>query len=270
MKANNTLNYTFLSLGAVIIIVPFLWMVAISVSSTHTVSSLDVGQFFKSLHFSSFSKLFLEYSVSIYIINSFIVSLFSTLGQVILCALSGYIFARAEFKYKNIIFIVYLATMMMPVQATIIPQYILVSKMGLTNTYLGLIIPGLFAAFGTFLMKQHFSSIPKAIEEAAILDGIPPLKIFFYIMLPLVKPGLAVLTVMSFMASWNDYLWPLMVASDQGHTTLPLFLAQLQGAWYVDYSVLMAGTLISVIPILIVYLSAQKHFIQSVASVGVK
>ncbi len=111
-------------------------------------------------------------------------------------------------------------------------------------------------------MKQHFSSIPKAIEEAAILDGISPLKIFFYIMLPLVKPGLAVLTVMSFMASWNDYLWPLLVVSDKSKTTLPLFLSQLQGAWYVDYSVLMAGTLVSITPILIVYILAQKHFVQ--------
>ena len=184
--------------------------------------------------------------------------------------MSGFVFARIDFKHKEKIFILYLATMMIPVQATVIPQYILINKMGLINTYAGLFLPGLFNAFGTFLIRQYFMGVPKALEEAACLDGAGYIRIFFQIMLPLAKTGLAVLAVTSFMGAWNDFLWPLLVASDDLHTTLPLFLSQLQGRWYVDWSVLMGATLISVLPILIVYLFAQRYFIEGVQNTGIK
>ena len=264
------LIYLLLVLGSIIMIVPFGWMVIVAFTKPDITYQMTLENVLDSLSVNSFHTLFSEYNVVRYILNSIIVSVISTTGQILVCAMSGFVFARIDFKHKEKIFILYLATMMIPVQATVIPQYILINKMGLINTYVGLFLPGIFNAFGTFLMRQYFMSIPKALEEAACLDGAGYIRIFFQIMLPLTKPGLAVLAVTSFMGAWNDFLWPLLVASDDLHTTLPLFLSQLQGRWYVDWSVLMGATLISVVPILIVYLFAQRYFIEGVQNTGIK
>ncbi|HIW42990.1 MAG TPA: carbohydrate ABC transporter permease [Candidatus Mediterraneibacter vanvlietii] len=264
------LIYLLLVLGAIVMIIPFGWMVIVAFTKPDITYQMTIENILNSLSLNSFKTLFTEYSMVRYALNSIIVSVISTAGQILLCAMSGFVFARIDFKHKEKIFILYLATMMIPVQATVIPQYILINKMGLVNTYVGLFLPGIFNAFGTFLMRQYFMSIPKALEEAACLDGAGYIRIFFQIMLPLAKTGLAVLAVTSFMGAWNDFLWPLLVSSDDLHTTLPLFLSQLQGRWYVDWSVLMAATLISVIPILIVYLFAQKYFIEGVQNTGIK
>ena len=264
------LIYLLLVLGAVVMIVPFGWMVIVAFTKPDITYQMTLENILDSLSVNSFKTLFTQYSMVRYALNSIVVSVISTAGQILLCAMSGFVFARIDFKHKEKIFILYLATMMIPVQATVIPQYILVNKMGLVNTYVGLFLPGIFNAFGTFLMRQYFMSIPKALEEAACLDEAGYVRIFFQIMLPLTKTGLAVLAVTSFMGAWNDFLWPLLVSSDDLHTTLPLFLSQLQGRWYVDWSVLMGATLISVIPILIVYLFAQKYFIEGVQNTGIK
>ncbi|WP_315079085.1 carbohydrate ABC transporter permease [uncultured Clostridium sp.] len=263
-------GYLLLTLGAMAMIVPFLWMVVVAFTKPDITYNMSISNILNSFSLKQFKTLFSDYPISIYLFNSILVAVISSLGQVLICSMSGYIFARVDFKHKDKLFILYLATMMIPVQATIIPQYIIMNKFSLINTYAGLILPGLFNAFGTFLMRQYFMNIPKAIEEAAYLDGAGQLRVFFKIMLPLVKPGLAVLSVMSFMGAWNDFLWPLLVSSDEIHTTLPLFLSQLQGRWYVDWSILMAATLISVTPIMIVYLFAQRYFIEGVQSSAVK
>lgn len=262
--------YLLLILGAAIMIVPFLWMIIVAFTKPDITYQMTVNNVLNSLSLNNFKALFSEYKILLYAMNSILVSVMSTAGQVLICAMSGFVFARIDFKHKEKIFILYLATMMIPVQATVIPQYILINKLGLVNTYVGLFLPGIFNAFGTFLMRQYFMAIPKALEEAACLDGAGYIRIFFRIMLPLTKTGLAVLAVTSFMGAWNDFLWPLLVASDDAHTTLPLFLSQLQGRWYVDWSVLMGATLISVVPILIVYLFAQKYFIEGVQNTGIK
>ena len=262
--------YILLALGAFIMIVPFGWMLIVAFTKPDITYQMTLENIISSLSLNNFRTLFSEYNMPRYVLNSVIVSVISTAGQILLCAMSGFVFARIDFKHKEKIFILYLATMMIPVQATVIPQYILINKMGLINTYVGLFLPGIFNAFGTFLMRQYFMGIPKALEEAACLDGAGYVRIFFQIMLPLAKTGIAVLAVTSFMGAWNDFLWPLLVASDEAHTPLPLFLSQLQGRWYVDWSVLMGATLISVLPILAVYLFAQKYFIEGVQNTGIK
>lgn len=262
--------YILLALGAFIMIVPFGWMLIVAFTKPDITYQMTLENIISSLSLNNFRTLFSEYNMPRYVLNSVIVSVISTAGQILLCAMSGFVFARIDFKHKEKIFILYLATMMIPVQATVIPQYILINKLGLINTYVGLFLPGIFNAFGTFLMRQYFMGIPKALEEAACLDGAGYVRIFFQIMLPLAKTGIAVLAVTSFMGTWNDFLWPLLVASDEAHTTLPLFLSQLQGRWYVDWSVLMGATLISVLPILAVYLFAQKYFIEGVQNTGIK
>lgn len=269
-KRKKLLIYVLLMLGAAIMIVPFGWMVIVAFTKPDITYQMTFENVIGSLSLNNFKTLFSEYSVLRYGFNSIFVSLISTAGQILVCAMSGFVFARIDFKHKDKIFLLYLATMMIPVQATVIPQYILINKLGLVNTYIGLFLPGIFNAFGTFLMRQYFMSVPKALEEAACLDGAGYIRIFFQIMLPMAKTGVAVLAVTSFMGSWNDFLWPLLVASDDAHTTLPLFLSQLQGRWYVDWSVLMGATLISVIPILVVYLFAQKYFIEGVQNTGIK
>lgn len=262
--------YVLLILGAIIMIIPFGWMIIVAFTKPDITYQMTLSNVINSLSLDHFRSLFTEYNILRYAANSIIVSVVSTAGQILICAMSGFVFARIDFKHKEKIFILYLATMMIPVQATVIPQYILINKMGLINTYAGLFLPGLFNAFGTFLMRQYFMGVPKALEEAACLDGAGYIRIFFQIMLPLAKTGFAVLAVTSFMGAWNDFLWPLLVASDDLHTTLPLFLSQLQGRWYVDWSVLMGATLISVLPILIVYLFAQRYFIEGVQNTGIK
>lgn len=262
--------YVLLILGAIIMIIPFGWMIIVAFTKPDITYQMTLSNVINSLSLDHFKSLFTEYNILRYAANSIIVSVVSTAGQILICAMSGFVFARIDFKHKEKIFILYLATMMIPVQATVIPQYILINKMGLINTYVGLFLPGLFNAFGTFLMRQYFMGVPKALEEAACLDGAGYIRIFFQIMLPLAKTGFAVLAVTSFMGAWNDFLWPLLVASDDLHTTLPLFLSQLQGRWYVDWSVLMGATLISVLPILIVYLFAQRYFIEGVQNTGIK
>lgn len=272
MEANKkkVLIYLLLILGAAVMIIPFGWMLIVAFTKPDITYQMTLLNVFSSLSLNNFKTLFSDYSILRYAFNSIFVSVISTAGQILICAMSGFVFARIDFRHKEKIFILYLATMMIPVQATVIPQYILINKLGLVNTYVGLFLPGIFNAFGTFLMRQYFMGIPRALEEAACLDGAGYVRIFFQIMLPLAKTGLAVLAVTSFMGAWNDFLWPLLVASDDAHTTLPLFLSQLQGRWYVDWSVLMGATLISVLPILMVYLFAQKYFIEGVQNTGIK
>lgn len=198
--------YVLLILGAIIMIIPFGWMIIVAFTKPDITYQMTLSNVINSLSLDHFRSLFTEYNILRYAANSIIVSVVSTAGQILICAMSGFVFARIDFKHKEKIFILYLATMMIPVQATVIPQYILINKMGLINTYAGLFLPGLFNAFGTFLMRQYFMGVPKALEEAACLDGAGYIRIFFQIMLPLAKTGLAVLAVTSFMGAWNDFL----------------------------------------------------------------
>ncbi len=202
--------------------------------------------------------------------NSLLVAVLTTLGQIVFSTMAGYAFARMQFKGRDKLFLLYLATMMVPSQVTMIPQFILMKDFGWLNTYQALIIPGMFGVFGTFLMRQAMLSIPKELEEAAFMDGANHFIVFFKVCLPLVKPAIATLGIFTFMASWNNFLWPLIVTSSRDLATLPLGLSLLQGRWGTNWSLMMAGVVISVIPILAVYLFAQKYFIQGMTMSGMK
>ncbi len=269
-KKNNVVVYIMLILGAIVMIIPFVWMTIVAFTNQDITYNMTFKNVINAWSLDNFKNIFTSYNTDRYLFNSMFVAIVTTLGQILICSMSGFVFARIDFKHKDKIFLLYLATMMIPIQATIIPQYILMNKMNLINTFTALVLPGMFSAFGTFLMRQHFANIPKALEEAACLDGAGFIRVFFQVMLPLAKPGISVLAVTGFMAAWNDFLWPLLVSSDDTHTTLPLFLSQLQGRWYVNWSELMAATLISVIPILIVYLFAQRYFIEGIQNTGIK
>jgi multiple sugar transport system permease protein len=204
--------------------------------------------------------------------NSVLVALLTTLGQLVICSMSGYAFARFRFFGRDALFILYLATLMVPFAVIVTPLFIIVTKLGWTNSYLGLVVPVMFSAFGTFFMRQFFLSIPRELEEAATIDGASTLTIFWRIIVPITTPALATLAVLSFMGSWNSFLWPLLIVNDRDLMTLPVALSTLQGIYpgQTQWNIVMAGTVLATIPTIIVFLFAQRWVIEGVAGSGVK
>jgi multiple sugar transport system permease protein len=202
--------------------------------------------------------------------NSVFVAVLTTLGQILTCSMAAYAFARIQFKGSNVLFLLYLATLMIPSQVTITPLFILMRYLHWINTYQGLILPGVFSAFGTFMLRQFFLTIPKELEEAAFIDGASHWTVYRRIILPLARPALATLGVFSFMGAWNAFLWPLFVVRDLEMMTLPVGLSTLHGRWLTRWNLVMAGTVITVLPMLVVYLLAQKYFVRGVVMSGIK
>lgn len=266
----DVLVYMILILGSIIMIGPFAWMLSTSLKTVDATFIMPPEWIPKDITFSNYLKITEIFPMYKFLLNSIFVSVSSTLGQLLFCSMAAYAFARMEFKGRDALFLLYLGTLMVPSQVTLTPLFILMKKLDLANTYRALILPGMFSAFGTFLMRQFFLTIPKSLEEAAFIDGAGYIRVFFKIILPLSKTALATLGIFSFMASWNDFLWPLIITSDIGHMTLPLGLSSLQGRWTTNWNILMAGTLISIIPILIVYIFAQKYFIKGITLTGIK
>ncbi|NHM33622.1 carbohydrate ABC transporter permease [Neobacillus terrae] len=268
--AKKILFYLVLVLGAVIMIIPFVWMISTSLKTTGATMVLPPKLIPDELNFDNYKNVTEAFPVYRFLWNSFFVAIISTLGQILLCSMAAYAFSRLEFKGRDLIFLVYLATLMVPSQVTMTPQFILMKYLGWLDTYQGLILPGMFNAFGTFLLRQFFLGIPKELEEAAFMDGASHFRVFAQIIVPLAKPALATLAVFSFMQSWNNYLWPLIVVSNPKMMTLPLGLSLLQGRWETNWNLMMAGVVISVIPVLAVYLFAQRYFIQGITLSGMK
>lgn len=262
--------YFVLSLGALIMIVPFVWMVSTSLKTKGATMVFPPQILPETISWENYMRVAETFPIGKFLLNSALVSVVSTVGQLILASMAAYAFARLEFKGRDKLFFLYLATLMVPTQVTMTPQFILMKYLGWLNTYQGLIVPGLFSAFGTFLLRQFFLTIPKSLEEAAFMDGASHFRVYWQVILPLAKPALATLAVFAFMQSWNNFLWPLIVISDKGMMTLPLGLSMLQGRWETDWNLMMAGVVISVIPILAVYLFAQKYFIQGITLSGLK
>lgn len=262
--------YSTISLGALIMIIPFLWMLSTSIKDQGATMTLPPQFIPETITLTNYAQVAETFPIWKFLFNSFFVAVTSTLGQLLLCSMAAYAFSRLHFKGRETLFLIYLATLMVPMQVTMTPQFILMKYLGWLDTYQGLILPGLFNAFGTFLLRQFFLGIPKSLEEAAFIDGASHFRVFFQIILPLSKPALATLAIFSFMQSWNNFLWPLIIVSNQDLMTLPLGLSILQGRWATDWNLLMAGVVISVIPILAVYLFAQKYFIKGITLSGIK
>ncbi len=262
--------YVPLTISALIMIVPFIWMVSTSLTTDQYVLSATPALIPQPATLNSYVQLFQLMNIGGMFINSLFVTTLTTLGQVLTSAMAAYAFARMQWRGRNVVFVLYLVTLMVPSQVTIVPLFILMRLLGWVNTYQALILPGLFSAFGTFLLRQSFSGIPRELEEAAFLDGASHFTVFRRVVLPLSGPGLATLTVFSFMGSWNAYLWPLFVARQDSMLTLPVGLARLQGQHLTQWNLVMAGAVISIIPIVIVYLFAQKSFVRGIALTGSK
>lgn len=262
--------YTILVISALFMIVPFLWMLSTSLKADQYVLTMPPQFFPRPLTPRSYIRLAELFPIGRMFFNSLFVATLTTSGQLLTSSMAAYAFARMRFRGSGVLFLLYLATLMIPFQVTITPLFILMRYLGWINTYQGLILPGVFSAFGTFLLRQFFLTIPRELEEAAFIDGASHWTVYWRIILPLAKPALATLGVFSFMGSWNAFLWPLFVVRDLELMTLPVGLATLHGRWLTQWNLVMAGTVITVLPMLAVYLLAQQYLVRGVVLSGIK
>lgn len=270
--ASRLLAYGVILLIIAVMIVPFMWILSTSLKPQAYILDSTPDLIPNPLSFEGYNGLAERIDLPRVAFNSTFVAVVGTAGQVVIAAMAAFAFARMEWRGRNVVFVVYLATMMIPAIVLVLPQFILVRSLGWMNTYSALIVPGLFSAFGTFLLRQALLTLPRDFEEAALVDGANPFTIFWRITLPLVQPSLATLIIFSFMGWWNAYLFPLFVARQPGVMTLPVALATLQGGprALTEWNLVMAGAVVAVLPILLVYLLAQRWFVAGVISSGVK
>ena len=210
------------------------------------------------------------YGFFVFYLNSIIVSVCVTIGTVFTSSLAAFAFARLRFPGRDYLFLGYLATLMVPAIVIMLPVYVLLSQLRMTNSYSALIVPVMFSAYGTFLLRQFFLTIPRELEDAAVIDGASPFAIYRYIVLPLSKPALATLTTFAFLHCWNDFLWPLMVVDRLALKTLPIGLAHFQDSYTTQYHLLMAASVVVMVPVLIVFILGQRYFVRGIALSGMK
>lgn len=264
------LRYVVLCAGGLLMIGPFLWMLSTSLKPTGVALSMPPQIIPRQPTLESYQRVAETVPILRMLMNSVIVTTFAVVGQLVTSALSAYAFARLHWRGRDAVFLLYLATLMVPAQVTITPLFILMQRLGWVDTYQGLIAPGLVSAFGTFLLRQAMLGVPREYEEAAFLDGGSHWTVFRHVALPIVQTSLATLTVFAVMGTWNSFLWPLFITRNERLMTLPVGLAMLHGRYTTEWSMVMAGSVITVLPIILVYLLAQRAFVRGVALSGLK
>ena len=266
----NTVVYVLMIAVALVMILPFLWMVSTSFKEMGQVLIFPPEWIPKPFVIHNYSEAWELAKFNLFFRNSAIVTLLTTAGQLVTCSLAAFAFARLEFPGRDQIFLIYLATMMIPTQVTLIPLYLLMKQFGWIDTFSGLIVPGIFSAYGTFMLRQFFIGIPKSLDESAVIDGCGYIRIYWQILLPLSKAALATQAVFCFMWQWNNLLWPLVMTNTDSHRTLTVGMQLFKGQYSIAWNLLMAGSVISVIPILILYIFLQKYFVEGIALTGMK
>ncbi|MDD4208541.1 MULTISPECIES: carbohydrate ABC transporter permease [unclassified Mesotoga] len=268
--SRRTVYYLVMLAFSFFILLPFFWMVSTSLKEAKALTVLPIQWFPEKISFDGFVKIFDVFPFGRAIFNSIFISTLITFVTVMSACMAAYVFSKIKFRGREVLFGIYIATMMIPANITMIPNYLTLKHLSLLNSYVGIMLPSLFNAFGTFMIRQYMRTIPDDFVEAAVLDGASHFRIFFRMILPLSKPAVATLTVITFMGAWNDYLWPLIVLTDKNKMTLPVGLSLLNGQHQSDYNMLMAGALISMIPILLIYTFAQRYFEQGLSVGGIK
>jgi multiple sugar transport system permease protein len=262
--------HVVLIIGAVLMIFPFIWQLFTAFKSLPDSIQVPPSLLPTNWVFTNFAEVFDSMPFAQMFLNSVVLTIGRTVGQVVLCTMAGYAFARIPFPGRNALFVLFLSVLMVPSQLYLLPQYEIIQALGWLNTLQALIVPGIFSAFGTFLMRQFFLSMPAELEEAARIDGANPWQTFWRIMVPLAKPGIIALVVFTVLWSWNDLLWPLIVTTDPMKMPLSVGLSQLVGLHSTNYPVLMAGALLATLPMLITFMILQRQFIQGIAFSGSK
>jgi multiple sugar transport system permease protein len=262
--------HTVLIIWLLISVIPFIWMVSTSFKGPGEIFIFPPRWIPKSPTFQNYIDLFQKVNFGRPFLNSVIVSLSTTFLSVLIATMAGYGFAKFHFKNKNILFLVILGTIMVPGQITMIPIFLLLTQLNLLNTYWGLILPAIANAFNIFFMRQFISGIPDELIEAAKMDGAHEGWIFFRVILPLAKPAMAAITIFTFTGSWNNFLWPLIIATDESMYTLPVAISILGGQYTENIAMQMAGSVIVILPLIIVFLFTQRYFIKGITFTGLK
>lgn len=255
---------------AFIMIVPFVWMVSASFKLKKEIFSVPIRWIPETFHMDNYETIMQKIPFPRYFFNTFKLTVSITALQVITCSMAAFAFSKLHFPGRDKLFLAYLGTMMVPWHAIMVPQYIIVKGLGLYNTHTSLILIQAFSAFGVFLLRQNMLSIPDSLHEAAKIDGCGAFRTYWNIILPLTKTGLATLTVLTFNAVWNDYMGPMLYLDSDSLRTIQVALASFKSQYSADYASIMAGTVCSLIPIVIVYACAQKYIVEGVAFAGVK
>ncbi|MBZ0304435.1 MAG: carbohydrate ABC transporter permease [Anaerolineae bacterium] len=263
-------TYILLAVVSIVMIFPFVWMVFTAFKGNQEVYIYPPTFFPREFHWENFSHVLETVPFVRFYLNSLLVTSLITISQVFTSALAAYAFARIEFFGRNFLFILYLATLVIPNQVTMLPLFLLVSRLGWIDTYQALIVPFLANAFAVFFLRQFFAGLPRELEDAARVDGAGRMRILFQIILPLARPALATITLFIFLSEWDSYLWPLIVTNTQEMRTLPIglrFFVEESGA---QLNYMMAGALMAVIPIILLFFAAQRQFIEGIAMTGTK
>lgn len=269
-KTSNVWAHVVLSVGGLIMVFPFLWQIIMSLSSSAEVTSVPPTFWPAELRFDNYVEVFRQVPFLDQFWVSVQVTVATVIGQIVLCSMAGYAFARMRFAGSAAIFAVMLSILMIPNQAYLIPQYQIVQNLGWLDTVPGIVVPTIFSAFGTFLMRQFFVNLPGELEEAARLDGANSFQIFWKVMLPLARPSISALGIITVLAAWNNLLWPLVVTSRAEDRTLSVGIASLNGQYVIDYPVMMGASLMAMAPILILFILMQRQVIEGLSHSGLK
>lgn len=272
MKEKNIFIYLALSIIALAMLFPLLWLFSTSLKSPGE----DIFSFPPQLiptqpTFANFRTVWQSYPFGRYLFNSILVAVLTVGLNLLFCSLAAYPLARLNFPGRDLIFALVVSTIMIPFQIVMIPLFVLTVNLGLRNTYLGIIFPSLASAFGIFLLRQAFQGVPKELEEAARMDGCSELGLWWNIMIPAIRPALVTLAIFVFIGSWSDFLWPLIVLDPgSNYDTLPIGLANLVEGWTLDWRLIAAGSMLSIAPVLLLFILAQKYIIPTDIGSGVK
>lgn len=263
--------YAILLIITAVMIVPFLWMLSASIKSNREVFLMDPFVWIPEVpKWDNYVKIWTKIPLLKFVENTVFLTIVVTALQLLTSSFAAYSFAKLEFKHKNTLFMAYIATIAMPWQVYMVPQFIMMRSMGLNDKLLAMICLQAFSAFGVFMMKQFYEGIPNDLCEAARIDGMSEYRIYAKIMLPLSKPALSTLTIFTFVNTWNDYLGPLIYLKTESKKTIQLGLKMFIGQYSAEYGLIMAGSVLSLIPVIIVFLCLQKYFVEGVASTGLK
>lgn len=270
-RRQTLVTYGILAAIALVMLFPLLWLISTALKSpTENIWQSPPQLLPSQPTLENFSRVWQSLPFGVYLYNSVLLSVLTVGLNLLFCSLAAYPLARLSFVGKNGIFIAIVSTIMIPFQIVMIPLYILTVQLGLRNSYLGIIFPSLASAFGIFLLRQALLAVPKEIEEAARLDGSSELGLWWYIMLPAIRPALITLAIFVFIGAWSDFLWPLIVIQDESLYTLPLGVAKLAGTFSLDWRLVAAGSVISLTPVLLLFLLLQKYIVPTDTNSGVK
>lgn len=270
LKMSKIVLFIIMCFVALFMLVPFFWSFSTSVKTAGEVFEYPPKWIPQSIHWENYSQVWKVIPFGQYLLNSIVVSVMVTILTLLTASLAAYAFARLKFRGRDFIFMLYLGTMMIPSQVTMIPNFIFIKLLGWTDTYTGLILPNVFTALGVFLLRQFFMTIPKEYEDAAKIDGASRFHIYLHVILPLSIPALSTLAVFTFVFQWNNLMWPLIVVNKDIMKTLTLGLASFQGMYSTNWNLLMAAAVMGIIPSFAIFVLGQKYLIKGITFSGIK